>query len=120
MHTGRGATKFQTALVSTVWHKLLRHTDPNGRLPPAVHNPCDCRYVFNNVLVLPEYIVDFMYDVSPASPLAAARTHGSVAQPAATAASAGGAAVPSPGGVDPTVGGPTFQAILDSLDADIR
>ncbi|KAG2449146.1 hypothetical protein HYH02_005893 [Chlamydomonas schloesseri] len=87
-------------------------------------------YVFNNVLVLPEYIVDFTYDLEPGSQLAPPPA------PAASAASLsgagggrGGSAVmaadlqaAAAGGSGPGGGPPnaTHQAILDSLDADIR
>ncbi|GFR51283.1 hypothetical protein Agub_g13641 [Astrephomene gubernaculifera] len=101
-------------------------------------------YVFNNVLVLPEYLVDFTYEVNSAGPLAAnpsatsaaaaaARTSASgIAATAATApsssstAAAGGPPPPvmaldltiSSGGLG--LSSATHQAILDSLDADIR
>ncbi|KAG2444570.1 hypothetical protein HXX76_001315 [Chlamydomonas incerta] len=111
-----------------------------GRVTAAAHpdadavyrvRPSDMKqklwYVFNNVLVLPEYIVDFTYDLEPASPLApppAAAALGvgvgggggggsSVVMAADLQASAAGAAGQGPPNA-------THQAILDSLDADIR
>ncbi|GLC71381.1 hypothetical protein PLESTF_001109300 [Pleodorina starrii] len=101
-------------------------------------------YIFNNVLVLPEYLVDFTYEVLSSSPLAPPPP------PAASVASAAGASsllaldlqmcagLGGPGiglggsgfgfgfGAGGVGGGlmaqssATHQAILDSLDADIR
>ena len=79
--------------------------------------------MFNHVLVLPEYIVDFTYQLEPASPLA----------PAAPAAALGGGGgggscvvmaadlqASSAGAAGQGPPNATHQAILDSLDADIR
>ncbi|EFJ42239.1 hypothetical protein VOLCADRAFT_119475, partial [Volvox carteri f. nagariensis] len=93
-------------------------------------------YVFNNVLVLPEYIVDFTYDVLPTSPLAAPSPSCSTSTSASAAGSSplmaldlqmcAGVGSAGGGGGGGVMSGflaqsaATHQAIMDSLDADIR
>ncbi len=107
-------------------------------------NECDgggsthaaARYHFDNVLVLPEYLVEFTYETLATSPLAPPPSAATVA--AATAAVAAGTSAlmaldlqmcsgaAAAGPVGGSGGGAaaqfsaTHQAILNSLDADIR